>query len=77
MAKPSLTRVQYVEMVNERMREHREYTKEMHAHFYPKGALPEDASGIYLEGPPVARGVLADAHAKIAAEYDFEGLPMD
>ncbi|VWB96693.1 hypothetical protein BPS26883_04677 [Burkholderia pseudomultivorans] len=75
MAKPSLTRVQYIEMVNERMREHPQYTREMHVHFYPKGIEAEHASGIYIEGPPEARGVLADTDAKIFAEYDFEGLP--
>ncbi|WP_175701138.1 hypothetical protein [Burkholderia ambifaria] len=76
MAKPSLTRVQYIEMVNERMRQHPEYTKEMHVHFYPKGIAPERASGIYVEGPRAARGVLADIDAKIFSEYDFEGLPV-
>ncbi|KVP48441.1 hypothetical protein [Burkholderia ubonensis] len=75
MAKPSLTRVQYIEMVNERMREHPQYTKEMYVHFYPKGIAPEHASGIYIEGPPEARGVLAATDVKIFAEYDFEGLP--
>jgi hypothetical protein len=76
MPKPSLTRVQYIEMVNKRMREHSKYTKDMHVHFWPKGVSPEHASGIYVEGPPDARGVLADTDAKIFSEYDFEGLPV-
>jgi hypothetical protein len=63
-------------MVNERMREHPMYTKDMHVHFYPKGIAPEDASGIYLEGGINARGVLADTDAKIFAEYDFEGMSV-
>ncbi|MGO4151445.1 hypothetical protein [Cupriavidus sp. YAF13] len=74
-AKPSLTRVEYIEMVNERMREHPEYTKEMYVHFYPPGVEPEKASGIYIAGPIAARGVVAATDAKIFAEFDFEGLP--
>jgi len=76
MAKPSLTRVEYIVMVNERMKEHPQYTKDMYVHFYPKGSSPENASGIYVEGPLSARGVLADTDRKIFDEYDLEGLQV-
>ncbi|WP_354678555.1 hypothetical protein [Cupriavidus plantarum] len=75
MTKPSLTRVQYVEKVNELMRQHQAYTREMVVHFHPRGVAPDQASGLYVEGPHEARAIWAWADAKIAAEYDFEELP--
>lgn len=78
MAKPSLTRVEYIIMVNERLREHPKYTQDMVVHFHPRGVEPSKASGIYIEADDlsVAKGVLADTDAKIFAEYDFEGTPV-
>ena len=76
MAKPNLTRVQYIEKVNELMRKHQAYTKEMVVHFHPRGAAPDQASGLYVEGPHNARAIWAWADAQIAAEYDVDGLPL-
>lgn len=76
MAKPNLTRVQYIEKLNELMREHPEYTKEMVVHFHPRGVAPDQASGLYAEGPHEVRAIWTWTDRKIAAEYVVDGLPL-
>lgn len=75
MAKPRLTRQQFVDEVNRILPEQVGWQEGMRVFLVPVGTTGRAAHGIDFEGEePAIRGVTAAAQAKVLEQYDVEGF---
>jgi len=76
MAKAALTKQEFVDEINARIKSHAAYKSGAVAKFYPEGASAETASGVMYEGPEQARAIFADVEAAVRREFAVDGEPQ-
>lgn len=68
----TVTRVRYIELMNEALKQHPEFQDGMRIYLHPEGCIPEHASGIGWTGPFSKSGVFAAAMYSVDKNYCSE-----
>ena len=76
MSKPHLTKQEFVDEINSRIKSNALSHSRMTAKFYPEGASAETATGVMYEGPEGARGMFETIEAEVRKEFSVAGDPQ-
>jgi len=72
MSKPELTKDEYIDELNEELKEHEYYEKGMAFYPYSEGVTGRGVAGYSVKGPHSKIGVFAQVAQKVSENYNLK-----